>query len=70
MLGAACPAGAGVIEYWSADSYSLPLDEVSFKFKLDTDLYALAKAKAVVHSLDISKDGTKFVTMSSDRCVG
>jgi hypothetical protein len=58
---------AGVIEYWSAASYSFPQDEVSFKFKLDTDLYVLAKAKAVAYSMDVSKDGTKFVTMSTDR---
>ncbi|GAB4814723.1 hypothetical protein N2152v2_001769 [Parachlorella kessleri] len=59
----------GVIEYWSASSYGFPAEEVSFQYKLDTDLYALAKAKAVVHSLEVARDGSKFVTMSSDRKV-
>ena len=61
---------AGVIEYWSAgEGYGFPGEEVDFRFKLDTDLYALAKAKAVAHSLEVSRDGSKFVTMSSDRWV-
>lgn len=32
------------------------------------DLYTLAKAKTVAHSIDVSKDGSKFVTFSADRC--
>lgn len=30
------------------------------------DLYALAKAKTTAHSIDISRDGSKFVTFSAD----
>lgn len=56
----------GMIEYWSADSYRQPQDEVQFSFKMDTDLYALAKAKTCAHSIDVSKDGSKFVTFSAD----
>ena len=37
---------------------------------LPTDLYALAKAKTSAHSIDVSRDGTKFVTFSADRWVG
>ena len=59
-----------MIEYWSAASYSVPEDVVDFRYKLDTDLYALAKAKAVAHSVEVSKDGSKFVIMASDRCGG
>lgn len=58
----------GVIEYWSADTYRQP-EEVQFGFKMDTDLYTLAKAKTVAHSIDVSKDGSKFVTFSADRKV-
>lgn len=59
----------GMIEYWSNTSYELPEDEIDFKFKMDTDLYAHAKAKTVVKSLDISRDGTKMVTFSIDKKV-
>lgn len=65
-----CRAVAGVLEYWSASDYSFPSDVVDFKFKLDTDLYVLAKVKAVAHSLEVSRDGAKFVVMSSDRWGG
>jgi hypothetical protein len=124
---------AGIIEYWSAETYRQPEEEVQFDFKLDTgdidvlpqrpptsysvfdvaantlwqpvpaesrrsssraccgfwlgesmlslnphkslfravpvaDLYALAKAKTSAHSLAVSRDGTKFATVSDDRC--
>lgn len=58
---------AGMIEYWSGTDYTFPQDVVSFKLKLDTDLYALAKAKTSSKSLEISKDGSQFATFSSDR---
>ena len=32
----------GIIEYWRSDA-SFPNDVVTFKFKMDTDLYDLAK---------------------------
>lgn len=57
----------GMIEYWSGSDYSFPQDQVSFTMKLDTDLFALAKAKTSSKSLEISKDGTQFATFSTDR---
>ena len=57
-----------MIEYWSGSDYSFPEDQVSFTMKLDTDLFALAKAKTSSKSLEISKDGTQFATFSTDRC--
>ncbi len=59
---------AGHIEYWSPSSFRFPADGAAFASKLDTDLYALAKAKAVALSLDVSRDGSQFVIFSSDRC--
>ena len=56
-----------MIEYWSAQSHAFDPESVDFRFKLDTDLYALAKAKKVARSLDVSRDGSKFVTFSTDR---
>ena len=44
----------GVIEYWSPATYEAPAaDEVEFRFKLDTDLYALAKAKTKALSMEV-----------------
>ena len=58
-----------MIEYWSADTYQLPdRPTVSFSMKLDTDLYALAKAKTAAHSLAVSPDGSKFVAVAADGC--
>ena len=58
---------AGMIEYWSGSDYAFPHDQVVFKMKLDTDLFALAKAKTTSKSLEISKDGSQFATFSTDR---
>lgn len=60
--------GAGMIEYWRSTGHSFPEEDVEFSSKLDTDLYAHAKAKTAVQSLEISRDGSQFVTFSSDRC--
>ena len=59
---------AGHIEYWSPSSFRFPDDGVAFRSKLDTDLYTLAKARAIACSLDVSRDGSQFVVFSSDRC--
>eukprot|EP00887_Chlorella_sp_A99_P006803 scaffold2.g6803.t1 len=56
----------GMLEYWSATTHALPSDEVSFSMKLDTDLYALAKAKTFAHALAVSPDGAKFVACCAD----
>lgn len=57
-----------MIEYWSADGCGFPEEAVDFSMKMDTDLYALPKAKATAQSLDISADGSQFAIWSSDRC--
>jgi peptidylprolyl isomerase domain and WD repeat-containing protein 1 len=59
----------GVIEYWDAGSHAFPSDTVSFDSKLDTDLYALAKAKTLAASLDVSRDGSQFAMFCADRRV-
>ena len=59
----------GVIEYWSPSTYEFPQDAVSFRFKLDTDLYALAKAKTKALTLEVSPDGEQFTTTGPDRKV-
>ena len=56
-----------MIEYWSAQDYSFPEAEVSFKFKTETDLYKLAKSKVQALSLAISGDGHQFAMLCSDR---
>ena len=61
-------ACAGMIEYWGSSGRAVPREDMGFGSKLDTDLYALAKAKARVHSLEVSRDGAQFATFSSDRC--
>ena len=61
-----CPA-AGMIEYWSAQDYAFPKAAVNFKFKTETDLYMLAKAKTQALSLAVSRDGTQFAMLCADR---
>ncbi|GJP80886.1 hypothetical protein CLOP_g11085 [Closterium sp. NIES-67] len=58
---------SGLIEYWSAETYTFPSSRVRFKYKIDTDLYALAKVKTTAPSLEISPDGSQFATVSPDR---
>ena len=36
-------------------------------YKLETDLYALAKLKLAPRSLEVSPDGSQFVTVTEDR---
>ncbi|KJE96934.1 cyclophilin [Capsaspora owczarzaki ATCC 30864] len=63
---------AGLVEYWRAadnSDHTFPSDRVHFSSKLDTDLFDFVRAKTVVTSIDVSPDGSKFVTMSSDRKV-
>jgi len=67
MPAAAVFLDAGMIEYWSGSDYAFPQDQVAFRMKLDTDLFALAKAKATSKSLEISKDGSQFAIFSTDR---
>ena len=58
---------SGMIEYWSASNYQFPSRLVAFQYKTETDLFALAKAKTVARSLEISPDGAQFVCFCSDR---
>ncbi|MGH9920618.1 MAG: hypothetical protein ACRD6W_17335 [Nitrososphaerales archaeon] len=60
----------GIIEYWSVrgeSGHGLPFSHVTYRLKSDTDLYALAKCKAVPVSLSLSRDLTKFVVTATDR---
>jgi len=66
----------GVLEYWSSrpeEEYAALTSSnhpnVEFNFKLDTDLYALAKVKTVAYTLEVSADGEKFSTTGPDRRV-
>lgn len=56
-----------MIEYWSGTTLGFPGDAVAFRFKLDTDLYALAKAKTAARSLEVSRDGAQFSVVAADR---
>lgn len=58
--------GSGMIEYWSPQDFQLSTDERHFTSKLDTDLFALMKAKAEPWSLAISPDCLRFAISSSD----
>eukprot|EP00850_Spirogloea_muscicola_P005865 SM000027S09646 [mRNA] locus=s27:578944:585194:+ [translate_table: standard] len=57
----------GIIEYWSPETLQFPSSKVAFKYKTDTDLYALAKANTVATSLETSADGRQFAVVSPDR---
>ncbi|MEW5307627.1 MAG: hypothetical protein WDW36_010006 [Sanguina aurantia] len=59
----------GFLEYWSGSSYSHPTTGVTWSLKMDTGLFELARAKTVARSLEVSRDGSQFVTMSTDRRV-
>ncbi|WIA40575.1 hypothetical protein OEZ86_013916 [Tetradesmus obliquus] len=56
----------GFIEYWSCDDYKHPSAAVSFSMKMDTDLFALAKAKTHARSLEVSRDGSQFAAFCAD----
>lgn len=56
-----------MIDYWTAEGHAFPEQELEFTVKVDTDLYALAKAKTSVQSLEVSRDGSEFATISADR---
>ncbi|KAJ1482074.1 hypothetical protein T484DRAFT_1805317, partial [Baffinella frigidus] len=58
----------GLIEFWSPATLKPP-DGVSYKYKSETDLYDLAKAKTTAYSIDISPDGQLFACMCADKQV-
>jgi hypothetical protein len=58
-----------VFSYICACNCSFPfvfVPDVDFRFKMDTDLYALAKSRAVPTSLSISPDGEHFAVTATD----
>lgn len=57
----------GMIEYWNVDSFQLPSEKLLFKHKIETDLYDLAKCKAVPYNVSISPNGLLFAIISSDK---
>ena len=77
---ASCPAtqavisadSRGIIEIWDVESYQQPASasgRLAFQLKSDTDLYDLAKHRAVPYSLAASPSGQLFATYSSDKQV-
>lgn len=60
---------AGHIEYWRPSTCRVPESGLTFTSKMDTDLYAHAKARTVVQAVEVSRDGTQFATFSADRYV-
>lgn len=60
----------GVLEYWGAEEFgNPPAGAVSFRFKMDTDLYDLAKAKTRPCSITFSPDGKSMAITSRDKQV-
>ncbi len=63
----------GVLEYWNAapegpdEAHTLPAGAVAFRFKVDTDLFDLAKAKAAPCGLSFSPDGRRFAVTATDK---
>ncbi|XP_078447411.1 cyclophilin71 [Wolffia australiana] len=57
----------GVLEYWSPSTLSFPEDGVRFSLKVDTNLFEIAKCKTTVSGIEVSPDGSQFVTTSPDR---
>lgn len=60
----------GMIEFWNSEApYEINEDLFEFKYKMQTDLYDLAKNKAFVMHIAVSPDGEKFSAYGSDRIV-
>jgi peptidylprolyl isomerase domain and WD repeat-containing protein 1 len=60
----------GMLEYWRPLDGSQPTPPtVTWRFKTETDLYEMAKLKAIPWSLEVSPSGEYFATMGSDRQV-
>lgn len=55
----------GFIEYWSGTDFKHPSEAVSFKMKLDTDLYAMAKARTHARSLEVRHCLTKYTMLTN-----
>jgi len=58
----------GIIEYWDINSFSLPsLPVITYKYKTDTGLYDLAKARTVPCTMTIASKGKYFAIFSRDK---
>jgi len=59
----------GVLEYWDCETLELPVagSSIAFRFKTDTDLYDLAKARTFPCSISCSPRGDVFVVMARDK---
>ncbi|PWA48018.1 cyclophilin71 [Artemisia annua] len=57
----------GIIEYWDPNTLQFPNSEVKFKYKSDTDLFAIVKCKTAVSAIEVSNDGKQFAVTSPDR---
>ena len=60
----------GVIEYWCASTLEMPSKKdgkISFEYKIETDLYDLAKSKSFPTCLATSGNGKYFALCSVDR---
>jgi peptidylprolyl isomerase domain and WD repeat-containing protein 1 len=58
----------GAMEYWSGvDGGAPPKGATTFRFKMDTDLYSLAKAKSRPCSLTVSPDGSRLAVTARDK---
>ena len=58
-----------MIEYWQASDHEFPEQGVAFKYKMETDLFALAKARTHAGSLAVSNDGTQFAVFCADKWI-
>ena len=56
----------GVIEYWTTAAPHAPPKNVTFRYKTETDLYVLAKAKVALTSLAVSPNGEHFAITAAD----
>lgn len=56
-----------MIEYWDIGTHQFPEESVKFAYKMETDLFALAKAKTRAGSLAVSPDGSQFAMFCADR---
>ncbi|KDD76769.1 hypothetical protein H632_c112p2, partial [Helicosporidium sp. ATCC 50920] len=59
----------GVVEYWARESLAPASRGLSFEFKMDTDLYALAQAGSWAHAVRLSPAEDRMALVCSDRRV-
>ena len=54
-----------MIEYFDTETLEIP-KTVKFHFKSETSLYEFTKSKALILSVELSRDGEYFVILSND----